>query len=273
MCAVWVCVPSARPVPEVAAWAKKWQAQGYKVALWRDRMETSLRADYIYCGAYPGYAVAANHLTSEMFYLDPSCDWVVATGDDTDPDMAHTADEIAAQCSEHFKDLAWPMHWHWDAKYRSPEEALAAGARAEQKKQALWSTDVAKMYSTFGVCQPTGDRFSEGSIDRICGSPWLGRSFCERINQGRGPFWPEYTHCFGDEELWNVATKLGILWQRRDLTHYHHHFTRVPGKDIGQVTAPPPHLVEATSAAHWVKYKALFAKRKAAGFPGSEPIA
>jgi protein gp37 len=31
----------------------------------------------------------------------------------------------------------WPMHWHWDARFRSPEEARAAGAMAEQHPQAL----------------------------------------------------------------------------------------------------------------------------------------
>ena len=33
----------------------------------------------------------------------------------------------------------WPMHWHWDSKYQTPEEAIAAGAYAEQKPQALVS--------------------------------------------------------------------------------------------------------------------------------------
>lgn len=33
----------------------------------------------------------------------------------------------------------WPMCWHWDAKYRSPEQAIAAGAYAEQKPQGLVS--------------------------------------------------------------------------------------------------------------------------------------
>ncbi len=32
-----------------------------------------------------------------------------------------------------------PTHWHWDAKFKTPEEAIAAGAYAEQKPQALVS--------------------------------------------------------------------------------------------------------------------------------------
>ena len=33
----------------------------------------------------------------------------------------------------------WPLHWSWDAKYRSPQEAIAAGANAERRPQALVS--------------------------------------------------------------------------------------------------------------------------------------
>ncbi len=39
-------------------------------------------------------------------------------------------------------DLArwmWPTHWSWDARYRTPEEAIAAGARAEKRRQYLVS--------------------------------------------------------------------------------------------------------------------------------------
>ncbi|MES1205002.1 MAG: DUF5131 family protein, partial [Pseudomonadota bacterium] len=37
--------------------------------------------------------------------------------------------------SEHM----WPLHWRWDGKYKSPEDARAAGAFAEQHRQALVS--------------------------------------------------------------------------------------------------------------------------------------
>lgn len=33
----------------------------------------------------------------------------------------------------------WPMHWHWDARYKTPEDAIAAGARAHRERQALVS--------------------------------------------------------------------------------------------------------------------------------------
>lgn len=127
---------------------------------------------------------------------------------------------------------------------------------------------------TFGVMQPTGDRWADGSIDRICGSPWLGREFCERMYGGKGPLCDEYRHMFADEELFELAVKLDVLWQRRDLTHFHNHFCRVENAvdwDKGRATMPE-FLREANSQEHWRKYKALFASRKAAGFPGYEPL-
>jgi hypothetical protein len=137
------------------------------------------------------------------------------------------------------------------------------------------ATDCALHFSgTFGVMQPTGDRWADGSIDRICGSPWLGREFCERMYGGNGPLFSEYFHMFVDQELWEIATKLGVLWQRRDLTHLHNHFCRVDNAVNWQQgrAKMPEFLREANSPEHWRKYKALFEARKATGFPGHQPI-
>lgn len=127
----------------------------------------------------------------------------------------------------------------------------------------------------FGVMQPTGDRFADGSIDRIAGSPWIGREFAERAYGGNGPYWPEYRHMFVDEEIMCVAQKLGVFWQRPDICQLHRHFMResdaIDSRAIAK--APPSHLVEANSPAHWTKYQGIFRARKAAGFPGHEPIA
>lgn len=128
---------------------------------------------------------------------------------------------------------------------------------------------------TFGVMQPTGDRWAEGSIDRICGSPWMGREFCRRMNGGAGPFWPEYRHFFLDEEMQHVTIKLGVLWQRRDIIHRHDHFCRV-GEIVDWTygtRAMPAFLKEANSPEHWNQYQALFEARRRAAFPGHEPCA
>lgn len=140
---------------------------------------------------------------------------------------------------------------------------------------------------TFGVCQPTADRWGDSPasrrkfgedrgayIDRVCGTAWLGREFCKRAYRGNGPLWPEYVHQYVDEELQCVAERLGILWQRRDLIQLHRHWGRGPvGDDNALQNAEivmPEFLHEANSAAHWSKFKKLFEERRAAGFPGHE---
>lgn len=261
---VWVAMPSARPVEEVNARLEKWRRMGYKVALWRDHIYApdsgafaincaEIPSDFhcdllIVAAKYPGYYAAANGLVDQVFLKDQTCDWVVCAADDMDPDASKPADEIAWECSVNFgtrHDLAAPL---------TP--------------------------GTFGVMQPTGDRWGEHEpwakaqhptrpayADRICGSPWIGREFARRVNLGKGPWWPEYLHMFGDEELLNVAEKLGVLWQRRDVIHYHDHCRR------DGVARTPAFLTEAYGPAHWTKYQELFARRKMAGFPGSELIA
>lgn len=247
---VFLTIPSARPVAEANICLAEFRRMGYKIALWRDDESPGIIADLILTGPYPGYARAVNALVKEVLARDPECDFCVAGGDDTMPDPNHTADEIAVQCSAHFER----------SFFVAPCELLE-GLPIEQAR-------------TFGVMQPTGDRFAGGSIDRIAGSPWLGRAWSERMNGGQGPLWPEWQHMFVDEEAFCVATELGVYWPRPDLIHFHHHFMRaddsITSSAIGKPI--PPHLIEANSPAHWNKYKALFDWRKANRFPGSAPI-
>lgn len=117
---------------------------------------------------------------------------------------------------------------------------------------------------TFGLMQPTGDGHR---IEHICGSPWLGREFIERMNGGAGPFWPEYTHMFGDQELQDVSKKLGVMWQRSDLRHRHHHWSWSGDRRM------PEFLKEVSGQEHWDRFMKLYSHRRAAGFPGHEPLA
>lgn len=124
---------------------------------------------------------------------------------------------------------------------------------------------------TFGVMQPTGDRWANGSIDRICGSPWMGRGFCESMYGGQGPLWPNWFHCFVDEELQCVAQKLGVLWQRSDLIHRHNHWLRCEGpRDVNWRATEPEHLKDKNLTLH--RDRPLFEDRKAHGFPGHQPV-
>lgn len=259
---VWYCIPSARPTAEAEKCLAEWRRQGYKIALWRDdkAIGPGPLADIVIDNpVYPGYALAVNEIIKTIFALKlrqpMTPEWFVTGGDDVWPDPNHTAEEIARQCSAHFTNL-----WH-DRFISQPITPYAP----DRQSTAC---------STFGVMQPTGDRFAGGSIDRICGSPWMGSEFCRRVNGGNGPLWPDYIHNFVDEELQEVAIKLGVLWQRPDLVHLHRHFQRASDDLRSEAVArpTPPHLTDATSQAHWVKYQTLFRQRKAAGFPGHEPI-
>jgi len=244
---------------QVAPVLAAWKERGYKVALWRDGLQTSYYSawdrgryyDWLDCEQeYPGYAEAVNALSKRVLETDPSCDWIVTGGDDTLPDPNHTAEEIARECSWHF----FEPHW---------------------KKAELHSGgDERRALETFGVMQPTGDRFAGGSIDRIAGSPWLGREWCLRANQGKGPFWPEFTHMFGDECLKRTAEKLGVYWARPDLVHKHNHFQRESDAiDANAVPRPiPQHLVKWNTRAHWDEMKAIFQRLEAEDFKSCLPI-
>lgn len=276
MSSVWLCIPSARPPAEAEKVLSKWRAQGYKIALACDtpeRCDVYWRAglcdwfNYPLDGVYKGYAVSVNNLVLEILgpnergFCDPEAEWFVTGGDDTEPDLNHTAGEIGFQLGRHFGDA--------QQQYRM-EHVTGGGSMMPLPPQPS-----ARMpWSTFGVMQPTGDRYANGSIDRIAGSAWYGREYCKRVNGGRGPLWPEYAHMFVDEEAQCVAQKLGVFWQRPDLIHLHHHFMRATS-DLNSpaiASLTPPHLIEANTPEHWFKYQRLFNAREAAGFPGHEPL-
>lgn len=229
---VWFAIPSKKPAAEAEKCLSLWRDQGYRLAIWRDTGDDPVRCDLTLTGAYPGYSNAVNALCKEILSRDLDADWIVTGGDDMEPDPIYGAVEIGEQCSEHF-----------------------AG--------------------TFGVMQPTGDRWGEDDrmpnvrpdrkayADRVCGSPWLGAEFCRRMYGGKGPLWHGYTHMYQDEELQEVAERHGILWQRRDLVHFHRHWAR-EGRPM------PTYL--RTANAEFGKYGRIFQERKASRFPGHEPL-
>lgn len=251
---VWYCIPSKRPPEEAEKVLKLWRERGYKIALWCDTVDDAIakHPDFGFAPnageSYPGYACAVNMLVRIALAGEPDAEWFVTGGDDIEPDANHSAEEIARECNWHFSLEAYRNGGH------------------EAKP------------NTFGVMQPTGDRYGSderhigepGSayIDRVCGSPWMGREFCRRMYQGNGPLFEGYFHMGEDEELQHVAKKLGVLWQRPDLIHFHRHWARAR-KDVADM---PAFLERANSAKEWRAYKELFAARLAAGFPGHEPL-
>ena len=247
---VWLACPSKRPPAEAEPIFAKWRERGYKIAIVTDDATWRGCDVQIIPPEYKGYAKSVNVLVEQIIKQDPDAEWIIAAADDIEPDPNHTAEEIAAECSDHFAyhNSTGPQMYH----------------------------DTWKTKGLFGVMQPTGDRWGDAQgpyIDRVAGSAWLGREFCQRINQGRGPIWPEYFHMGEDEELQAVAIQYGVFWQRPDLIQYHAHWGRPrEGEKMGQASRMPEFLREANSPEHWAKYKKLFAERKAAGFPGSEPL-
>lgn len=226
----WLCLPSKRPPEEANPILRLWKERGYYTAVLRDAGDPPVTANLIvYRDRYEGYSKSVNSLCSIVMAADRDAMWLVTGGDDTSPDPNHTAEEIAKQCTEHFR-------------------------------------------GTFGVMQPTGDPFADYSIERICGSPWMGRDFCRRMNGGQGPMWPDYFHMFNDQELQEVAIKLGVLWQRRDLSHKHNHWMR-NGDNMVSGQQAPAFLSRANSQDNWDQMRNLFYGRQSQGFPGHEPLA
>lgn len=246
MSKVWYVIPSKRPPDEAEPVLRQWQDRGYRVLVQRDTGEPLL-VPFIE-RPYAGYAEAVNHLVLNYALKDPECEWVICAGDDMLPDPNNSAEEIAHGCSQYF-------------------------ARRNERKYDFNP-------QTFGVMQPTGDRWlvngpgTKPGSECVAGSPWMGRSWCERINGGRGPLWPEYFHCGEDEELQAVAIKYGVFWQRPDLTHYHAHWGRPrEGEKLAPVTRMPEFLARANSQEEWQKMKRLLAERKSQNWPGTDPIA
>jgi len=253
---VWLTIPSARPPEEAAPILKLWRERGYKIALWRDNIADFPfgAADFIRSDpdGYPGYAVAVNTLISDLIRTEHAqAEWFIAAGDDTEPDPYRTAEEICDGCKAYFNGY-----------------------------HLLEASDYDNPLTTFGVMQPTGDRWHEGvggfgnaPIDRVAGSAWYGREYCRRMYGGQGPLFPGYRHMFVDEEAQEVAIKMGVFWQRRDLVQKHRHWGR-GATDKTIVTHPriPPHLEQWNTPEHWRQAKLLFESRKAAAFPGHEPI-
>lgn len=242
---VWLTIPSARPAAEIKERLDKWRGQGYKIALWRNGPHAydPIETDWVVnTSDYAGWGKSINAIIKSVVSEDPSAEWFVGGGDDTDPDMSKTADQIARECTRHFGVIA----------------------------------DVG---GTVGVMQPTGDRWGENEpwaraqfpdapayIDRICGSPWIGREFARRMNGGKGPFWPSCFHMFSDQILKEVAEKMGVLWQRRDLIHFHDHCRRdgVPRTPdfAGQIYGPQ----------EWEVSKREYERLKALDFSECVPI-
>lgn len=247
---VWYAIPSARPAAEARTVLSEWRCRGYKIALLRQGESLAGMCDmgmHIETDHYLGWAYSVNRLAQTIVARDPTAQWIVTGGDDYLPDRRYTAQQIAEDCYKHF--------------LRESDKALKASG------QPYRIADYMALSGSFGVMQPTGDRYGAGTkadIETAAASPWIGREWILRSYGGSGPLWDWYYHYFADTELQHVAQHQGVFWQRPDLTQEHKHWTREA------VQVMPSHLAEPTR--RFVDDRILFEARQAKGFPGHEPI-
>lgn len=266
---VWMLCPSARPVEEAETCFARWRALGYKLAVFRELVRGPVTADLLVKTLpYPGYALAQNTLCALVLAEDSTAEWLVCAADDVHPDPTYEPEEIALQCVHHFLgDTFGVMQPTGDRWGECP---------ASECHDFIPRPPGSPMPDRCTLCGRTeDDAFHQGGayIDRVAGSPWIGREFARRMYGGKGPYWPGYTHMGVDEELRAVALLHGVYWPRRDLMHFHAHWGRPrAGERIGRADRMPEFLRTANSGEEWNRYKRLFAERKAAGFPGSEPL-
>ena len=179
----------------------------------------------------------------------PDTEWIVTGGDDMLPDPNKRADEIAAECSKHFRADYWGGKGY---AFTAPHPMLEG-----------WTEHAC---ATFGVMQPIGDKWGgnwQENVHKICGSPWMGAEFVRRWNGGTGPLCTEYWHSYADEELYETVVRTGLLWQREDLSQKHVHHLR-------ENRPQPAYMRESYN--RFQADGAIFRQRKARGFPGWEPI-
>lgn len=249
---VWFTVPSIRAKHEAEDCFRRWKDLGYKIAILRqgEPIASRLVDLQIPTEHYLGWPTSTNLLCREVCFADRHAYWFIGGGDDYWPAPHTLASIIAEECTQHFND--------------NPNPVVIPRA---------W----------FGVMQPCGDRWGDSAssratfgqdrgaiLDRVAGSPWMGRGWVEHSYMGNGPMFDGYHHLYADEELQCVAEKLGVFWQRRDLNQYHNHPARTDPKGYG--VYQEGHLKPLYNPEAYAKEKALFDSRKAAGFPGSEPL-
>lgn len=208
----------------------KWVERGYEVVVSQDRYRFELPEGVQLMPPtrdfYVGWPRSVNELVRFNRPIDDPYSTAVlyvAAGDDMRPDPVLTAQQMAERYFARFPD-------------------------------------------GLGVMQPTGDDWSDSQgriAERICGSPIFGTAWAARAYGGRGPLWDGYFNFYADEELLNVAKKLGLLWQDPGTSHYHDHVSR---------TGKPNPVTWAVTNARWDEDKRLFEQRRDAGWPNSDPL-
>jgi len=111
---------------------------------------------------------------------------------------------------------------------------------------------------TYGVMQPTGDKWGASHERKACVSPWIGREWCEQAYGNGKPLHEGYAHYYADGELMDLAAMRSRLWWRDDLCQFHDHYLR-------RHEQTPEHLQRWQQTVR--PSRELYERRKAMGFP------
>ena len=231
---IWAVAPSIR---SAGGTLPEWYRKGYYVAALRQGAEFPECHITILTEHYQGWGRSINILIRTILDHDPEARWFVVANDDTLPDP-HSPVAISIECERHFLR----------ASHGAEGGGVAGGG-------------VAGGGATFGLMQPIGDlaAWPGSRIDTFAGSPWIGRAFARRAYGGRGPVPECYIHSFGDQELQEVAQRLGVYWQRPDLCHRHDHALRSGGEW-------PEFMRPLVTPQAWREARDLFTARRQGGF-------
>lgn len=198
-----------------------WAGQGYRTLVYQDIGSEPCNADVVRFGKFPGYYKIINHLVEDA--LCEGADVITCAGDDMLPDTVSTAQTIG-------------------------EFYLKIFPQGDGVLQAC------------GDPQGLDDNGVQAAA-RICGSPTFGRDWITRSYEGEGPFCSGYHSFYGDEDLKEVAERLGKLYMAPQFTFMHKHWS------WGHMSRQ--HYQERNSELHWELDAALFSERKSFGFPKS----
>lgn len=217
----YVIFPSAKP-SRADACVEAWKAKGYKTLVYLDTPEQKCGADIVSYGAGGAF-----------------------------PGYYKVIGSLARQAFAHGADVVTCIG----------DDMMPP----EQGAEWVASDYFAKFKDGLGVYQGCGDaQGMDGNgvpaAARICGSPTFGPAWAARAYDGTGPFCTLYGSYYGDEDLFNVAGKLGRLHMEPSVSILHLHWS------WGWMKMQEYH---ARNQVGWEADQRTFFARRAAGFPDS----
>jgi hypothetical protein len=233
-----------------------WMAKGYFVCImiqkprkpfladdsWRPPVPNTVSAiPPVMVNEWNGYYEAIN-IMSYVAVMKYKAEVVIAGSDKILPDTRYGAEELGKAFVMRFPRLFGVMHPVGD----------------------LWSPEVSGPSAQEGMGMHGRKIHATARSDQRCEGLWMGRRFILEMNGGRAPISPKYRHFFGDHELFHVARKLGILWQRSDVTQERIHWSRPGG--------PSMDAYDQRNFDQWYESDlAMWKVRSRDNFPGHEP--